>query len=351
MNETQAHAEFNSFGNSFGRINDYFGSQVGRSQEQTQQSNVIAVLGKLVRLLQDLLPPQPAHASGLSGLFRQQFQAQQQLPPYSPLGNLFNNFGDRQAEQAAPFTTPLGRLVNQVSEKQGQQTAPFTTPLGRLVKQVSEKQGQQTAPFTTPLGRLVNQINDAEPLNPQPLPPVDLFNKKLGALEPLNPQPLPPVDLFNKKLGALEPLNPQPLPPVDLFNKKLGALDPLNPQPLPPVDLFNKKFGAIEPLNPQPLPPVDLYNKGLASVEPLNPQPLPPIDLFKTNGPLNRELFAFQTNQNDIINKSQILRAGERSLEQFQIQTIMSDYNNAETLSSSVQKKSNDTVSGIISKI
>ena len=133
------------------------------------------------------------------------------------------------------------------------------------------------------LGRLNGRLNRLDPLNPQPLPPVDLgrLNRRLDRLDPLNPQPLPPVDLG--RLNRLDPLNPQPLPPVDLG--RLNRLDPLNPQPLPPVDLG--KLNRLDPLNPQPLPPVDLGK--LNRLDPLNPQPLPPVDLGKLNrlDPLN----------------------------------------------------------------
>jgi hypothetical protein len=143
------------------------------------------------------------------------------------------------------------------------------------------------------LQRNVNFADEVS-LNPQPLPPKELFAAArtfdpLSAVA-LNPQPLPPKEVKAIISGVLDKvaLNPQPLPPKETgspLSRLLLSLDAasLNPQPLPPKE-SNAIFSALEKvaLNPQPLPPKEWF-KTTSSINPfaevaLNPQPLPPKD-------------------------------------------------------------------------
>jgi hypothetical protein len=108
-----------------------------------------------------------------------------------------------------------------------------------------------------------------------------------GAEVSLNPQPLPPAELFaSERFGDEVALNPQPLPPIGesrlqfaQFNEEAAQFLPRgddeisqNPQPLPPIGVaaedvdfglmfedaemdFGREGDEVE-LNSQPLPPI-----------------------------------------------------------------------------------------------
>jgi hypothetical protein len=151
----------------------------------------------------------------------------------------------------------------------------------------------------TDLFGMVNVASDFDwaMLNPQPLPPKDLYFSDFASevdLVALNPQPLPPRDSILPDASFASDfdwalLNPQPLPPKDLYFGDVASeleLVALNPQPLPPRDsiLSDASFASDFDwalLNPQPLPPKDMYFDEFASeldLVSLNPQPLPPKD-------------------------------------------------------------------------
>jgi hypothetical protein len=145
------------------------------------------------------------------------------------------------------------------------------------------------------------QPGDESSLNPQPLPPRNLFSRAaIGSLDlspggdvALNPQPLPPKELMsrlasivqNLRLGGEAMLNPQPLPlreSISASIRQFGDEVSLNPQPLPPREAFleiARRFGDEVSLNPQPLPPkaaILEFARRLGDEVALNPQPLPP---------------------------------------------------------------------------
>ena len=96
-------------------------------------------------------------------------------------------------------------------------------------------------------------------------------------------------------------------------------------------------------LNPQPLPPRDMLFGPLShrfDAVALNPQPLPPREAL-LGGPAHGGSFA------------PFVAAGESQdkLVNFEIQMLMSEYNQAEQLASNVQKKQDDTNNDLIHKI
>lgn len=106
-----------------------------------------------------------------------------------------------------------------------------------------------------------------------------------------------------------------------------------------------------------------------SQAEQLNPEPLPAQQLSKgfwklqslQTSDANESAILGSKQNRDIINKQKILRSvytklgGEMLSDDrtgnFAIQTMMSDYNNAEAMASSIAKKNDDTQSGILSKI
>jgi hypothetical protein len=89
-----------------------------------------------------------------------------------------------------------------------------------------------------------------------------------GAEVSLNPQPLPPGELFaTDRFGDEVSLNPQPLPPIGEADEELdfgekfedaemdfgddGEEVSLNPQPLPPIDDVEPEFRIPEQFVPQ----------------------------------------------------------------------------------------------------
>ena len=130
--------------------------------------------------------------------------------------------------------------------------------LSTSLAQVSEavhSAGVLAVAHASPLAKLA----EADPENP----PV------IGPGGPHHPNP-PGEDRINSLLGAVQ---------TGALADPLAAVA-LNPQPLPPRELFAgvaDRFSAVA-INPQPLPPKESF-AGIAdrlSAVALNPQPLPP---------------------------------------------------------------------------
>lgn len=135
--------------------------------------------------------------------------------------------------------------------------------------------------------------------------------------------------------GAEVSLNPQPLPPGELFAPdRFGDEVSLNPQPLPPIGESELEFGRFSEdaaqflprgddevsLNPQPLPPIgeddddfdEMFKDGemdfaqAGEEVSLNPQPLPPI------GELEQE---FRIPEQFVPESDEMLKLGDRDFE------------------------------------